>query len=69
MQLNGIDTVEVIAQVEQLQIRCLLRGRDEMPDRLDDIVVGPAANDLHVALDGAQDLLRGYILPKIARVR
>ena len=39
-----------------------------MPDRLDDIVVGPGANDLHVAFDGAQDLLRRYMYPEIARV-
>lgn len=58
MQLNGTDVVEIIAQVEQLQIRCLLRGRDEMPDRFNDVVVGPAADDLHVTFDGAQDLLR-----------
>lgn len=61
MQLNGVNTVEIITQVEQLQIRFLLRGWDEVPDGLDDIVVGPAANDLHVAFDRSEDLLRRYI--------
>ena len=56
-QLNGIYTIEVVAEVEQLQVRAFLGVWGEVPGVLDDVVVRSSPDDLDVALNSGLDLL------------
>ena len=56
-QFDGSDTVEVVAQVEQLQVRSFLGIWSEMPDVLHDIIIRPGSDDLNIALHCCLDLL------------
>ena len=60
-RLDGADVIEVVAHVEQLQLRGSPRCGREVPGLLDDVVVGPGADDLDVAFRGGDDGLCGYM--------
>ena len=57
-QLNCIYTVEVVAEVEQLQVRAFLGVWGEVPGVLDDVVVRSSTHDLDVALNSGLNPFR-----------